>query len=75
MADTQVRTGVPTETFRRGEAFIDYPFDDAAFRYKDGKAFAKPYGQPERPIPHDHEMFNQAILSGQQITAEEYVKK
>lgn len=75
MADTQVRTGVPTEAFRKGEVFIDYPFEDVAFRYTHGKAFAKPYGKPERPIPNDHEMYNQAILSGQQITAEEYAKK
>jgi hypothetical protein len=58
------RTGKPV--------YIDYPFEDVAFRYDNGKAYKKFYGKEEAPIPRNNKLFLDGILSGTLITAEQY---
>jgi hypothetical protein len=65
---------VRLEAFQDGDVYIDYPFEDAKFRYEkqSGKVFRRFYGAPEVEIRSDADLYNQAILSGRQITRDEY---
>ncbi|MFB3923092.1 MAG: hypothetical protein ACE145_15325 [Terriglobia bacterium] len=73
---------VPLEAFREGhDVYIDYPFEDAMFRYehKTGKVFRKFYGEAEVEIEHSSELFHDAIRSsggggGRLISAEQYAQ-
>ena len=63
------------DVFRRGhDVYIDYPFEDAMFRWEcqTGKVFRKFYGQAEVEISHTSNLFHEAISAGQQITAQQY---
>lgn len=65
---------VQLEAFKKGDVYIDYAFEDAKFRYDKGtgKVFRRFYGQTEVEIRSDSDLYNQAILSGRQITRDEY---
>lgn len=56
--------------------YIDYPFEDVMFRRmkKDGAIYRKFYGEQESSemIGDDNNLFNEALLSGDEITQEEY---
>lgn len=60
-----------------GDVYIDYPFEEAKFRYdkKAGKVFRKFYGEKEVEIPHSSVLFHEAISGGKQITKEEYERE
>jgi hypothetical protein len=65
------------EVFRDGhDVFIDYPSEDAMFRWESqtGKVFRKFYGEAEMEIDHTSNLFHEAISAGQQITAEQYAE-
>jgi hypothetical protein len=65
---------VPLETFKKGDVYIDYAFEDAKFRYdkRTGQVFRRFYGQREVEIRPNSDIYNQAILSGREITRDEY---
>ncbi len=66
---------VPLEAFREGrDVYIDYPFEDAMFRYEHQtcRVFRKFYGEAEVEIDRTSNLFHEAISAGQQITAEQY---
>lgn len=54
--------------------YIDHPFENARFRVEKetGKVFSKFPGKPEKEIRPDSDIYNQAILSGDEITREQY---
>ncbi len=69
--------GVPLEVFREGhDVYIDYPFEDAMFRYEyqTGKVFRKFYGEAEVEVGYTSNLFREAISAGQQITAGQYAQ-
>jgi len=68
---------VPLEVFREGhDVYIDYPFEDAMFRYEyqTGRVFRKFYGEAEVEAGYTSNLFREAMSAGQQITAEQYAK-
>ncbi|RLU03620.1 MAG: hypothetical protein D9N11_03230 [Ketobacter sp.] len=68
-----IRTG---EYLNTKDVYIDYPFEDVMFRRmsEDGAIYRKFYGEEESadPISADNRLFNEALLSGSEITQEEY---
>ena len=58
------------------DVYIDYPFEEVMFRRmkKDGSIYRKFYGEDEfaKSIPHDNRLYNDALLSGDEITQKEY---
>ena len=65
---------VQLDAFKAGDVYIDYAFEDAKFRYdkQTGKVYRRFYGQTEVEIRPDSELYNQGILSGREITRDEY---
>lgn len=63
-----------SKDFRTRDIYIDYPFEDAKFRWdKDTeKVYRRFYGKEEVEIPHDSDLYNQAISAGKEIAREEY---
>lgn len=68
-----IKTG---EYLNTKDVYIDYPFEEVMFRRmkKDGAIYRKFYGEEESTelISHDNKLFNDAILSGDEITKEYY---
>jgi len=68
-----IKTGEYLDT---KDIYIDYPFEEVMFRRmkKDGAIYRKFYGEGESSelISHDNRLFNDALLSGDEITQEEY---
>ena len=58
------------------DVYIDYPFEGVMFRRmkKDGAIYRKFYGEEESSevIRDSNRLFNEALLSGDEITQEEY---
>lgn len=67
---------VPTDAFRRGDVYIDYDYalEDAKSRFEKatGKVYRRFSRCPEDEIRRDSDLYHQAILSGREITREEY---
>lgn len=59
------------------DIYIDYPFEQVMFRREKstGNIYRKFYGEKEheKSIPHENNLFNNALLSGEEISPEEYV--
>ncbi len=68
-----IKTG---EYLKTKDIYIDYPFEEVMFRHmrKDGAIYRKFYGESEslELISHDNRLFNDALLSGNEISYEEY---
>lgn len=68
-----IKTG---EYLNTKDVYIDYPFENVMFRRtkKDGAIYRKFYGEQESSevISDDNRLFNEALLSGDEITLEEY---
>ncbi|WP_345860169.1 hypothetical protein [Shewanella algae] len=68
-----IKTG---EYLNTKDIYIDYPFEDVMFRRmkNDGAIYRKFYGEQESSevISDDNRLFNEALLSGDEITKEEY---
>jgi len=64
------------EAFIKGDVYIDYPFEQAKFRYEkqSGRVYRRFYGQAEDEIRPSSSLYNDAIRSGKQITREEYFR-
>lgn len=64
------------ELFVQRDVYVDYPFEEVMYRWdhKAEKIYVKFYGENEKTeaIPHDNKLFNDALLSGHEITQEEY---
>jgi len=60
------------------DVYIDYPFEEVMFRRigAEGLIHRKFYGENEtsEPIPGNNRLFNDALLSGNEITQEDYTK-
>jgi len=67
---------VAIEAVLSGDVYIDYPYEDAKFRYEKatGKVFRRFYGKPEVEIPASSALYNEAISGGKQISKEEYMR-
>jgi len=67
---------VAMDAFLAGDVYIDYPYEDAKFRYekKTGKVYRRFYGKEEVEIPASSALYNEAISAGKKITREEYHK-
>jgi len=65
---------VELDAFRSRDVYIDYPFENAKFRYErqTNKVFRRFYGESEDEIRWDSDLYTQAILSGSEITREQY---
>ena len=63
------------ELFRKGDIYMDYPFEDMKFRFDkaSNKVFVRFYGKPEVEIDQSNEHFNEAISAGKVITKEQYL--
>jgi len=66
------------ERFKHENIYIDHDFEQVMFRWDhlERKTYRKFYGESEckEPIPHDSRLFNDALLYGDEITLEEYLK-
>jgi hypothetical protein len=71
---SKARKRVTTDAFLKGDVFIDYPYEEAKFRFEKEtlKVFRRFYGEPEMEIPHSSKLYMEAILGGWQITREDY---
>lgn len=62
--------------FATGDVFIDYPFEMVMFRWDcaEQRIYKKFYGKEEiaEPVLHDGVLFNDALLSGKEITRDQY---
>lgn len=67
---------VAMEAFLAGDVYIDYPYEDAKFRYEKatGKVFRRFYGKPEVEIDSSSKLYNEAISGGKEISRDEYFK-
>jgi hypothetical protein len=65
---------VKMDVFEIGDVYIDFPFERAKFRFNKAthKVYLRFYGEGEDEVPWSHELFREAILSGMQITREDY---
>lgn len=65
---------VPLKLFRAGDVFIDFPYEDAMFRFESvtGRIFRKFYGEEEVEIARDSKLFHEAISAGEVTTPEHY---
>jgi hypothetical protein len=65
---------VALAAFQAGDVYIDYPYEDAKFRFekKTGKVFARFNGQPENEIDRSSSLYREAISAGTEITKDEY---
>ncbi|WP_083941248.1 hypothetical protein [Pseudoduganella violaceinigra] len=66
------------QVFAENDVFIDYSFEKVMYRWDHvaKKVYVRFYGEDERlePVPHDNRLYNEAILSGDQIDRENYEK-
>lgn len=64
------------KVFADKDVYVDYPFEEVMYRWDHlaEKIYVKFYGENEKPddISHDNHLFNEALLSGNEITLEEY---
>ena len=63
-----------TQAFIEGDVYIDYPYEDAKFRFDKAtnKVYQRWYEGTEMEIPHSSELFHEARSGGWRITAEDY---
>ncbi|MET1257449.1 hypothetical protein [Aliikangiella maris] len=66
------------ELFSRQDVYIDYPFEEVMYRWdhKTEKIYVKFYGEEEKsePVLYDNRLFNDALLSGQEVTKKVYMR-
>jgi len=64
------------EVFAKNDIYVDYPYENVMYRWdhKNETCHVKFYGENELSdtITADNELFNDAILYGDEITKEEY---
>jgi len=64
------------ERFAKQDIYIDYPFEDVMYRWdhQARQVFVRFYGKPEAatPVPSANRLFNDALLYGEEISAQQY---
>ena len=64
------------ELFAQQDVYIDYPFEEVMYRWdhEAKRIYVKFYGKAESssPISYDNRLFNDALLSGRQVSREIY---
>jgi hypothetical protein len=67
---------VSMDAFLAGDVYIDYPYEDAKFRFEKqtGKVYRRFYGQAEKEIDPSSKLYNEAISAGDTITREDYLR-
>jgi len=67
------------ELFNKKDVYIDYPFEDVMYRWDhvEEKIYVKFYGkdESENTVTFDNRLFNEALLSGNEISRDEYLSK
>lgn len=62
--------------FNTRDIFVDYPFEEVMYRWdhKRKEIFVKFYGasESEKPVERSNRLFNDALLSGEEITEQQY---
>jgi hypothetical protein len=68
------RERVTLQAFVAGDVYIDYPYEDAKFRYEKatGKVYRRFYGETEFEIDPTSELYHEGISGGWKIDAEDY---
>ena len=76
MSHEDRRERVTTAAFLKGDVYLDYPYEDAKFRFEKAtnKIYRRFYGEPEMEIPESSNLYNEAISGGWQITVEDYFR-
>ncbi len=66
--------GVSTESFMRGDVYIDYPYESVMVRYEKatGRKFRTFYGEAEVEVAQDSRLFDEARLDGTEVTRDVY---
>jgi len=66
------------ERFRQGDIYVEDPFEEVMFRYDyaSNNIYKKFYGEKEikKLVPHDNRLFNDTLLTGFEITKDEYLR-
>ena len=66
------------ERFTQGDVYIEDPFEEVMFRYdaKSDKIYRKFYAEKEskKPVPHDNRLYYDTLMTGFEITKDEYLK-
>ncbi len=64
------------QLFANSDVYINYQFEEVMYRWDhiEQKVYVRFYGEAENPNPvsHDNRLFNGALLSGDQISREQY---
>lgn len=70
------RKRVTADAFVQGDVYIDYPYEEAKFRFERAtlKVYRRFYGEPEMEIPHDSKLYHDAQSGGWWIAAEDYFR-
>lgn len=65
---------VPMKLFEQGDVYIDYPFEDAKFRYEHAtsRVFCRFSNREEVAVGYTDDLFRDAMRSGTQIDREQY---
>ncbi len=76
MSNEDKRERVTTEAFLNGDVYIDYPYEDAKFRWEEEtkKVYRRFYGEPEIEIDPTSNLYHEAISGGWKTTSEEYFR-
>jgi hypothetical protein len=74
-----LRSASPAPTLqacRRGDVYLDYPFEDVKFRYEKqtGKVFRRFNGQPDQEVSFSSNLFRDALSAGKLISRQEYYR-
>jgi hypothetical protein len=67
--------GIPMSSFRAGNVYIDFPYEEVLFRFEKatGKVFRKFYGEPtEEEVAPDSNLYAEACIAGKETTLDEY---
>lgn len=66
------------ERFAQQDVYIDYPFEEVTYRWdhRNRLVFVRFYANPEspQPVPPHNRLFNDALLYGDEISAEQYLR-
>ena len=67
---------VSLDAFDAGDVYIDFPYEDAKFRYekRTRKVYRRFYGQAEREILPSSDLYHEAIAAARLITQEQYYR-
>lgn len=64
------------DVFRKGDVYIDYPFEDVKYRYekRTGKVYCRFYGNAEHEVEPSSKLYHEAISTGTLITRDDYFR-